>query len=106
MEIHEIIAKTEEEIKICKDEILSVTDQASLNQFKGAHLGKKSLCATLFAEMKNISADKKQEAGKLIISLREQISFLFSQKENELKETALKEKLIKDRVDISFLFMQ
>ncbi len=101
MDIKEIQLAIDNELKVCREDILNVADQSSLNDFKGLHLGKKSLCSSLFSKMRDVPSESKQLVGKMVVDLRQKITDIFNAKENELKQVALEKQLQKDKVDIS-----
>lgn len=101
MEINEIKKQIDDEIKSCQIDIEKVVDKSSLNDFKGNHMSKKSLSATLAASIKTVAPEDRKEVGKLLSYLKEQINAIFSKKEQMLKMQELLLRLNKDKVDIT-----
>lgn len=101
MDINEIKLAIEKELGACRADIVKVVDQSSLNDFKGLHLGKKSVCSALFSQMRNVPSESKQIVGKLVVDLRQEISEMFNKKETELKNIALEKQLQNEKVDIN-----
>ncbi len=101
MDIEKLKQEIKDELKLCHKEILDVEDRAALNQFKGAHLGKKSLCTALFASMKDVPPEQKKEVGALIVSLRDQLNVLFTDMEKLLEERELQARLATEKTDIT-----
>ncbi|MFA6861351.1 MAG: phenylalanine--tRNA ligase subunit alpha [Bacilli bacterium] len=101
MDVKQFKVLAEAEVKEAKEAVGKVVDEASLNVFKGQFLGKKSKLTGFYSEIRNVPNDEKKEFGQVLTSLKTTLTGLFSDKENELKNKALNEKLKKEKVDIT-----
>ncbi len=101
MNLEQLSQAIEEERKVCLEEIKEVDNIDKLNLFKGKHIGKKSLLTELFASMRNVDANDKKEYGKMLTSFREEVNSLFVNKEKELADKKLLEKINNEKVDIT-----
>ena len=98
METNEKIRNLKEEIS--KD-IESVKALKDIQDLKVKYLGKKGLVTELTSNMKELTPDERKELGMVVNEVRTYITALINQKEEELKQLELNEKLAKETIDIS-----
>lgn len=98
METNEKIRNLKEEIS--KD-IESVKALKDIQDLKVKYLGKKGLVTELTSNMKELTPDERKELGMVVNEVRTYITELINQKEEELKQLELNEKLAKETIDIS-----
>ena len=79
----------------------SVTSLNDLGQLKAKYLGKKGLVTLLTSNMKDLSIEERKEVGKVANEIREEVNSKLTNKEEELKNKELNEKLEKESIDIS-----
>ena len=79
----------------------SVTSLNDLGQLKAKYLGKKGLVTLLTSNMKDLSIEERKEVGKIANEIREEVNSKLTNKEEELKNKELNEKLEKESIDIS-----
>jgi len=95
----------EEKIKKIKEEVLekleSITDLNSLTEVKNTYLSKKGSITLLLKDMGSIEASKRKEIGTLVNNLKEEVSNLILEKENNIKSDLLKKRLESESIDIS-----
>lgn len=101
MTLQEFKKVAADEAASAREALLKVTDENSLNQFKGQFLGKKSNLTSYYSYMKEVPPEEKKEFGQALNSLREEINALYSQKAEELAKAALAKKLEQEKVDIT-----
>ena len=94
----------EENIKIIREnidkEIGNVKNLQELNELKSRYLGKEGTVSELSKEMKDVPNEQKKEVGIKINEIRGYVTDLIANKENEIKENILNEKLNKEVIDI------
>ena len=74
---------------------------ASLEEFSGTFLGKKSELNVLLKELKEFSADEKKIAGPVIQSVRSELQTEYETKKNAFETKELNEKLVSDWIDVT-----
>ncbi len=79
----------------------SVTSLNDLGQLKAKYLGKKGLVTLLTSNMKDLSIEERKEVGKIANEIREEVNSKLTNKEEELKNKELNDKLEKESIDIS-----
>ncbi len=79
----------------------SVTSLNDLGQLKAKYLGKKGLVTLLTSNMKDLSIEERKEVGKVANEIREEVNSKLTNKEEELKNKELNDKLEKESIDIS-----
>lgn len=84
-----------------KDASTQVVDKLTLNNFKGQFLGKKSELTGFYSMMKEIPNKEKKEFGKELGELKNQLTKIFADKEEELNQKELQKKLEEGRVDVT-----
>ena len=91
-----------EEIKIkAREELKNVSSLKLLNDIKIKFVGKNGEVTSLLRGMKDISADKRSEFGKMVNDLKEEVNAYIEKKESELKEKELQARYEKESVDIT-----
>jgi len=75
--------------------------ERELNELKVSFLGKNGQVTALLKGMKDIPVEEKPLAGKLINELKSEIEQLFAEKEKEIADLALKEKIEKEKIDVT-----
>lgn len=88
-------------VEEAKKALSSVKDKIQLGNTKASFLGKKGKVSALFAKMREIPNDQKKEFGKQINELKVGVEKLFVEREKEIDEKALAEKLANEKIDIS-----
>ena len=95
----------EEKIKSIREsidnEIIRVKTVQDLNELKSRYLGKEGCVSELSKVMKDIPNEEKKEAGIKINEIRNYVTELISNKDLEIKENILNEKLNKEVIDIT-----
>ena len=95
----------EEKIKSIREsidnEINNVKTVQELNELKSKYLGKEGSVSELSKSMKDIPNEEKKEAGIKINEIRNYVTELISNKDLEIKENILNEKLNKEVIDIT-----
>ena len=84
-----------------KAELANIVQSKDLVDIRAKYVGKNGEVTALLRGMKDIPADKRSEFGKMVNDLKEEITLLFNQKEEELKVKELEEKLKGEAVDIT-----
>ncbi len=82
-------------------ELSCVVNSKFLSDLKAKYVGKNGEVTALLRGMKDIPADKRSEFGKMVNNLKEEITLMFNQKEEEIKSKELEEKLKEEAVDIT-----
>ncbi len=101
MDTKQFLAETDQEILDAKKSILSVKDINSLNDFKGKYLGRKSHLTGYYDSMRQVPIAEKKEFGMLLNKLKVALNTLFLDKEKELNDEALNQRLNKEAIDIT-----
>ena len=95
----------QEKVEVIKtsldSDLNSVTSLNDLGQLKAKYLGKKGLVTDLTSNMKDLSIEERKEVGKIANEIREEVNSKLTNKEEELKNRELNEKLEKESIDIS-----
>ena len=78
-----------------------ISSERQLADIKVSFLGKNGQVTSLLKGMKDLPNEEKPLVGKLINELKSQIEEMFSVKEVEIAELALKEKIEKERIDVT-----
>ena len=95
----------EENIKSIREnidkEIGNVKNLQELNELKSRYLGKEGTVSELSKGMKDVPNEQKKEVGIKINEIRGYVTDLIANKENEIKENILNEKLNKEVIDIT-----
>ena len=79
----------------------SVTDTQKLNDLKVKYLGKKSELSNVLKDMANLTKEERPIIGALANKVRKEIEEKINEKEKELAEIELAEKLEKEKIDIT-----
>ena len=79
----------------------SVTDTQKLNDLKVKYLGKKSELSNVLKDMANLTKEERPVIGALANKVRKEIEEKINEKEKELAEIELAEKLEKEKIDIT-----
>ena len=87
-------------IELQKD-VNDVTSLKDLQDLKVKYLGKKGLVTELTANMKDLTVDERKELGKIVNEVRDFVTTSLQDKETDLKEKELNERLDKEKIDIS-----
>ena len=95
----------EEQIKIIKEsidnEIVKVNSIPELNELKSRYIGKEGSVSELSKGMNDVPNEEKKEVGIKINEIRNYVTSLITNKEEEIKEKILNEKLNKEIIDIT-----
>ena len=95
----------EEQIKIIKEsidsEIKNINTLPELNELKSRYMGKEGSVSELSKGMKDVANEEKKEIGIKINEIRNYVTSLITNKEEEIKEKILNEKLNKEVIDIT-----
>lgn len=84
-----------------KNELQNVVSSYDLIELKAKFVGKNGEITSLLRGMKDVSADKRAELGKMVNNLKEEVVSYFTEKEDELKKKELEQKLKKEAVDVT-----
>ena len=98
METNEKIRNIKEELK---KELVSVAKQQELIEIKAKYLGKKGVVTELTANMKELSSEEKKELGQLVNLLKNEVTEMISEKQQELQNKELERRLKEEEIDIS-----
>lgn len=91
-----------EELKIrAKDELSKIKSVKLLTDLKAKFTGKNGEVTALLRGMKEIPAELRAEFGKKVNLLKGEIEAFFSVKEKELKDDELKNRFLKEAVDVT-----
>jgi phenylalanyl-tRNA synthetase alpha chain len=101
MTLEEFKKISQAEIEQAKSEITSVSDEQTLNNFKGRFLGKKSHLTDFYASMRDVVKEEKKDFGIALNDLRAKLQALFDEKENAFRQAKLNARLEKEKVDIT-----
>ncbi len=82
-------------------EIVEIKAIQQLNELKSKYLGKEGLVTELSKSMKDVPNELKKEVGIKINEIRNYVTDLITNKESEVKENLLNEKLNKEVIDIT-----
>ena len=84
-----------------KEEIKTVSSSKELNDLKVKYVGKSGEITALLRGMKDIPAEERSSFGKKVNDLKDEVSTIFDEKENVLKENELNEKYKREAIDIT-----
>ena len=91
-----------EEIKAkAAEEISKITSLKCINDVRAKFIGKNGEITSLLHGLKDIPADMRASFGKKVNDLKEEVSLLFSNKEDQLKQSELADRLNSEAVDIT-----
>ncbi len=82
-------------------EIPLIKEEKDLSAFYAKYLAKKGEISLLMGKMKEIAPEERASFGKLINDSKGEVERAYEIKKKELAEAALKEKLEKERIDLS-----
>ena len=82
-------------------EIIDIKTIQQLNELKSKYLGKEGSVTELSKSMKDVPNELKKEVGIKINEVRNYVTELITNKENEIKENILNEKLNSEVIDIT-----
>ena len=92
-----------EEIRVkSKEEINNVTNLRELDDVRVKYLGKKGELTGVLRGMGALSPEERPVIGSLVNTVRDELDNLIKQREEEFKQEELKEKLEKERIDVTF----
>ncbi len=77
------------------------TDESALEQWRVAHLGRKSPVMQAFAKMGALSREERPAVGRTANQVKQALSAALDVKQQALKEAALQQSLHGDRLDVS-----
>ena len=98
METNEKIRNIKEELN---KELERVEKQQELVEVKAKYLGKKGLVTELTANMKDLSIEEKKELGQLVNLLKNEVTEMINQKQQDLQNKELERRLKEEEIDIS-----
>ncbi len=94
-----------EEILKIKEEVQKYIEESKtlqkLEEIRVNYMGKKGIFTELSKKMKDLAADERPKMGQVINEVKEKITSFLDEKNKELKEKELNEKLEKEIIDIS-----
>ena len=94
-----------EEILKIKEEVQKYIEESEtlqkLEEIRVNYMGKKGIFTELSKKMKDLAADERPKMGQVINEFKEKITSFLDEKNKELKEKELNEKLEKEIIDIS-----
>ena len=94
-----------EEILKIKEEVQKYIEESEtlqkLEEIRVNYMGKKGIFTELSKKMKDLAADERPKMGQVINEVKEKITSFLDEKNKELKEKELNEKLEKEIIDIS-----
>ena len=83
------------------EEVKNSNDLKELNDLKVKYLGKKGELTSVLRGMGALSAEERPVIGGLVNSVRDELNELFENKEKELQEKELKQKLENETIDVT-----
>lgn len=83
------------------DELNSINDLASLDQFRVKYLGKKGELTKILRGMGGLSKEERPIIGKLVNEVREELENKIDSIKSQLNEKAKKEKLKLEKIDVT-----
>ncbi len=95
--------KIRELVENCKSRISDLSNMAAaeLQKIKSESLGKNSELTNLLKSMRDIPAEERPRFGQMVNEARKLIEEAFADAERKMKEKTLRDKLEKERVDIT-----
>lgn len=94
----EKITKISDETKLS---IQDAKDKKTLNDIRVKILGKKGELTAILRGMANLTPEERPIIGNLVNSVKQELEEIIKQKENDLEEKELQEKLEKEKIDIT-----
>ena len=95
----------QEKVELIKKEVLekisNIDDSKVLYDLKVEYLGKKGKISDLIATLGSLSIEEKREFGALLNNLKNEVNGLFDDKNKEIEDKKLNEKLQNEKIDIS-----
>ena len=95
--------RIEEIKKSCFDELESCTTLFALQELKVKYLGKSGMLTTLLKSIKDLPAEERPTFGAKVNVLRNALEEGFERKSKLLAESEMRQRLEKERVDVSLL---
>ena len=92
---------TQEIIQEISNRINSVTNIQELNNIKVEYLGKTGIITNLQSKIKEIPNEEKKEYGMKVNEIRTHFNNLYEEKNNQIQEELLNQKLESEKIDIS-----
>ncbi len=86
---------------VAKTLIEDAKDRKTLNDIRVKILGKKGELTTILRGMANLSPEERPVIGNMVNSVKQELEEFIKQKENEFEEKELKEKLEKEKIDVT-----
>lgn len=83
------------------EEMNSINKIQDLVELKSRYLGKSGQITELTKNMKDLSIEERKEVGKIANILKNEVTKILSNKEEELKNIQLNERLAKEEIDIT-----
>lgn len=83
------------------EEMNSINKLQDLIELKSRYLGKSGQITELTKNMKDLSIEERKEVGKIANILKNEVTKILSDKEEELKNIQLNERLAKEEIDIT-----
>lgn len=83
------------------EEMNSINKLQDLIELKSRYLGKSGQITELTKNMKDLSIEERKEIGKIANILKNEVTKILSDKEEELKNIQLNERLAKEEIDIT-----
>ena len=87
--------------KTSKEEVENAKDLKELNDLKVKYLGKKGELTTVLRGMGALSPEERPVIGGLVNTVRDELTQAFDNKETELQEKELQQKLEKETIDVT-----
>lgn len=84
-----------------KSETCEITDKQSLIQVNSKFLGKNGKLSLLMKTLKDKTQEEKRKIGGELNTLRDNLQKLFCEREKQIEEFILKQKLSKEKVDVT-----
>ena len=98
MALRDDVLKTKEE---ALQKLSTITDEASLQEFRNTYLSKKGVISSFMQNLKNATVEEKKEMGQVINSLKSELTDKVNEYANMLEEKKIEEKLAKGAVDVT-----
>ena len=92
---------TQELMKQIQESINSVVTQQDLNNLKVEYLGKTGIITELQSKIKEIPNEEKKEYGMKVNEVRTYFNNLYEEKNNQIQEELLNQKLASEQIDIT-----
>ena len=88
-------------VEEAKKEVKEASDRQTLSNLKAKYLGKKGTISGYFARMKEIPPEQRKEFGQRVNAAKDEVEKLIQDALDSLTERELKERLDRERVDIT-----